>query len=327
LNIFLTLDYEIYFGEEHGTVKKCIIDPTNRLMEISATTGAKMTYFIDIGFIIKLEEAKNHHPALIKDYEAITNQIKRLVASGNDCQLHIHPHWEDCHYDGEKWKINVDRYKLVDFSEEEIAEIVKRYKEKLEELTQKPINSYRAGGWCLQPFSKVKKAFLDNGIKIDSTVYKDGHYESKHYFYDFRNYPNKTRWQFEDKLCEEQEGGSFLQVPISNMTYDPMFFWQLFGWGRLQPKNHKPLGDGYPIATPGQRKKYLTRFTNNPVSLDGYFAKQLGKALKNIEKQNIGNDMVVIGHPKACTRYSLKKLEQFINNSKESHTFKVISEA
>ncbi len=324
MDIFLTLDYEIYFGEQHGSVEKCIITPTNELMKISEATGAKMTFFVDVGFIIKLEEFKSEYPVLEQDYQAIVGQIKQLVATGHDCQLHIHPHWEDSHYNGHRWVINVDRYKLADFEAQDIHRIVSTYKEKLGAITQQPVTVYRAGGWCLQPFEKVRKAFLDNGLKLDSTVFKGGHYETKHYYYDFRNCPEGTQWRFSTHLCESDPEGEFLEVPIANMKVGPLFFWQLFGWGRLNPSQHKPIGDGYPIPSPGTRKKFLTQYTNNAVSLDGYFATLLNRAVK--QQQHKGNELVVIGHPKACTWYSLKQLQKFIMRQRHQHSFKVLSD-
>ena len=53
--------------------------------------------------------------------------------------------------------------------------------------------------------------------------------------------------------------------------------------------------------------------------MDGFFARDLGKALKGQSKDT--EDFVVIGHPKACTLYSLEKLEKFIENNKESNRF------
>lgn len=319
MKVFLTLDYELYFGEKYGTVEQCMLQPTRELMKISKATGACMTFFIDVGFIIRLEEAVKEHPQLQGDLDGIINQITQLVAEGHDCQLHIHPHWEDSFYDGKQWQIKVDRYKLADFSDEEVDRIVREYHGCLSRLTGKKIDSYRAGGWCLQPFSKVRKPFEVLGIRKDSTVFPGGHFESEHYFYDFRNCPDKSRWTFSDDLVKEQNG-PFLELPISSKKTGPLFFWELFGWGRINPKDHKPIGDGYPIPTPGARKKMLTKGMLHSVSLDGYFAKQLPKALRQLERSG-KEDMVVIGHPKACTWYSLKQLKKFIERHKDQHQF------
>ena len=120
LNVYLTYDYEIFFGEPTGSVEKCIIEPTNYLRQIAKETGVKMVFFIDVGYLKKLEEFRHQFPKVEKEYQLVSNQIKGLVAEGHDCQLHIHPHWEDCTHNGVKWQMVVDRYKLVDFTEKAI---------------------------------------------------------------------------------------------------------------------------------------------------------------------------------------------------------------
>ena len=174
MNIFLTFDYEIYFGENHGTVQKCIIEPTKELIRIADKYNVHFSFFVDCGFILKLDEFRKKYPVLEKDYEAVTTQVQELSEKGHDIQLHIHPHWEDSSFDGTKWKIDTSRYKLADFEKGAIDGIVSKYKKVLTDLTGKKVFAYRAGGWCLQPFSHVKEAFKNHKISLDSTVYKDG---------------------------------------------------------------------------------------------------------------------------------------------------------
>ena len=95
MNIFLTYDYELFFGEPTGTVEKCIIEPTNLLRAIAQRTGIKMVFFIDVGYLKKLIAFKDQFPNVKAEHDAIIDQVKKLVAEGHDCQLHIHPHWED----------------------------------------------------------------------------------------------------------------------------------------------------------------------------------------------------------------------------------------
>lgn len=321
MNIFFTYDYEIYFGENHGTVENCIIRPTNELIRISNTHNVKFVFFVDSGFIIKLDEYRKRFPILEKDYIAITQQIKYLSETGHDIQLHIHSHWEDCSFDGNKWLINTKRYKLSDFSDAEISDIVYRYKKVLEDITSTNINAFRAGGWCIQPFIKFKNAFIKHGIKIDSSVFRNGKFNSAEYSYDFTNAPDKDIYTFEDDVIIEQAGGHFTELPISAIKNSPLFFWRLFLLGRKNPYLHKPLGDGKAMPAPGYRKKLLTRYTNNPVSVDGFNAHLLQKALNKLIKQKRKN-LVIIGHPKALSRYSIQKIEEFINMNKSQHLFK-----
>lgn len=320
MDLFLTYDYELFFGEPTGTVEKCIIEPTDLLRGISKRTGAKMVFFVDTGYLKQLEHFKDDFPQVKHEYDLVKNQIESLVAEGHDCQLHIHPHWEDCSHNGEKWIMVTDRYKLVDFSDEDIERIVLEYKEILTRWTGKPVHSYRAGGWCLQPFNRISNAFKKAGLKLDSTVFPGGKFTAGNYYYDFTNSPKKSIWKFEDDLCEENEAGSFWEYPISNYKYSPLFFWRLFGLGRLKPDQHKPIGDGYPMASPGLRKKMLTKGMNLSASVDGYFVTKLNQVVRKNTARGY-KETVIIGHPKACTHFALRKLEQFIEQNKNKHRF------
>jgi hypothetical protein len=323
MNIYLTFDYELYFGERTGTAKNCILHPTQLLKEVADKHGVKLVQFVDIGYIIKLEEYKIKYPELEEDYQLITDQIRLLHKEGHDIQLHIHPHWEDSYYQEGKWHIVAKRYKLSDFDHENIERIVSIYKQKLESLTEKETAfAFRAGGWCIQPFEKFRESFIKNKMTIDSSVFKNGKYSSEHYSYDFLSAPDESSWTFNYDPCKI-ETGPFTEIPIGSINNSPLFYWKLFLLGRLNPYMHKPFGDGVPITAPGQRKKLLTQYTQNTVSIDGYNAALLDKAL--CEHQN-KKELVIIGHPKSLTRFGLNALDQFIakNNSKHQFTtFKI----
>lgn len=325
MNIYLTYDYELFFGNPTGTVEKCIIEPTNYLRQIAKETNIKMVFFIDVGYLKKLIEFKTQFPKVEYEYQLVFNQIKDLVADGHDCQLHIHPHWEDCTHNGNQWNMNVDRYKLVDFSEDDIEKIVIEYKNILENITNKSVTAYRAGGWCLQPFSKIKNAFLKAGLKIDSTVFPGGKNIKGNYYYDFTTVPQKDKWKFDDDLCVENEDGLFWEYPISNQKYSIWFFWKLFILGRLQPKLHKPIGNGYPMPSPGMRKQMLTQGMTLSASVDGYFVTKLNQVIKR-NKNRGWQETVIIGHPKACTHFALKQLKTFILKHKNEVEFKIFGE-
>lgn len=325
MNVYLTYDYELFFGDPTGSVEKCIIEPTNFLRQIAKETDVKMVFFIDVGYLKKLEEFRSQFSQVEHEYQLVYSQLKNLVAEGHDCQLHIHPHWEDCTHNGSQWNMVVDRYKLVDFSESKIESIILEYKSILENITGKPITSYRAGGWCLQPFSKIQSAFFKAGLRIDSTVFPGGENKKGNYFYDFTSVPDKDKWRFSSDLCMEDADGPFWQYPISNYKYSLWFFWRLFILGRLQPKLHKSIGDGYPMPSPGMRKQMLTKGMTLSACVDGYFVTKLSQVLKR-NKAKGWNETVIIGHPKACTHFALKQLKKFIIKQKATVNFKTFSD-
>ena len=321
MNIFLTWDYELYFGQPTGSAEKCMLEPTEELLRLAKRYNAPMTFFVDCGYLKRLQAQKSQYAAVQKEYDALARQLEHITNSGSEVQLHIHPHWEDSYYDGNAWKMDVRRYKLADFSKEDAAEIIRSYKHVLEEMAGQNVTAYRAGGWCMQPFTHISDALKENGIRIESSVFKGGYFQTDLYSYDFRNCPEGTRWRFEDDPCVENKNGHFLELPISNYSLSPFFFWKLFALGKMNPEDHKPIGNGKPVPSPGMRKKYLSQWNNHFVSGEGYFVSQLPKVVKT----NPGNDLNVLGHPKACTKYSLRTLDSFLQQHANKHAFKTVS--
>lgn len=323
MNIFLTFDYELFFGDNPGTVGKCMIEPTNELRSIAAKHQIKMVFFVDVGYLVRGREFAKDNPILAEDLDRVENQIVELVQEGHDIQLHIHPHWERSKFEQGKWSIQTDgSYKLDDFTDEEVRSIVMRYKRYLDNIIGYKTTCFRAGGWCIQPFIRLHELFKELDLKYDSSVFPGGHFVSPHYDFDFRKAPNKAKYRFEDDVCSEDENGYFTEYPISSWHYSPLFYWQLYVLGRLDPINHKMLGDGKFLSQPGRKKAVLTRFTWNHVSADGFYASKLKMIFESFKKKG-RSDMVIIGHPKSLTRFSLNKLDEFVNTVKVNSQFQL----
>lgn len=325
MTVFITLDYEIFFGENQGTIDKTLLYPTELLLKSTAKTEVKFTFFVDIGFLIKLEENKTAFPKLDEEHLLVTEQLKKLVTLGHDCQLHIHPHWEKARYDGEKWLFDYNYYKLADFSDDEINQIFEKYTQALQKITEKPVHSFRAGGWCIQPFHRLKTAFAHNHIKIDSSVFIGGKHMDAPYAYDYTKTPSKDFWSFSSNECELDEDGTFVELPISSYNYSPLFFWRLFILGNLFPKHHKPIGNGKPMSSSLTRKKLLTQKHLMSASIDGYFSSKMNEIIQINQVKGI-NHTVFIGHPKALTHFSIQQLTNFIKKNHHQYHFKTFSD-
>lgn len=321
MNIFLTYDYELFFGESTGSVEKCLIEPTERLLQLSERFNVKMTFFVDVGYLIKLDAYAAEFKELQIDREKVQSQLKKILSSGNTVQLHIHPHWEKSFYENGKWHMITDNaYKLDDFSDEEIRRIVRSYKTYIDQLIGQKTTTFRAGGWCIQPFSRLKDLFQELEIKYDSSVFPGGKFSSEHYSFDFTKAPKKSHYRFENDECIEDPNGRFTEYPISSWNYSPLFYWRLYAWGRIVPSRHKMLGDGKFLNQPGRKKSVLTNFTWNHVSTDGFYASKLNACLRSFEKRKF-TDMVVIGHPKSMTLFSFQALEKFLDENHTKHQF------
>ncbi len=315
MKIAITWDYELFFGERSGSAEKCMLEPGNRLLEIAQKNGAKFTFFVDAGMLVLGEK----EPSFKKELSEIQNQISKWDLQGHETGLHIHPHWEDAIWEN-GWKFDLKRYKLADFEDTEVEQIFDNYLVSLQQWSKEKIVSYRAGGWCIQPFDKLKSSFLKHQLKIESSIFQGGKNTTLPYNYDFTNALPKEKWFFENHECEEDENGTFLEIPIASKSYSPLFFWKLFVLGRLFPKHHKSIGNGSPAKGGGSKKDFLTKFNHLCVSADGYFVTEIERAIQEAEKKG-WNSIVIIGHPKACTLFSLNYLDKLIAKLSKKHQF------
>jgi len=317
VKIFLTFDYELFFGKKSGTVDKCMIQPTNDLLNLSKGRDVFYTFFVDVGYLIQAEK----YNELTEELNSVKNQLKEVIQSGHDIQLHVHPHWEKTIFIDGEWEMDTQgNYKISDFNENERQEIIHTYKTYLEKLIDRKVTSFRAGGWCIQPFDLLKDIFLKEEIKVDSSVFAGGWLVTDDYAVDFRQSPLKSKYNFEDNVCDEDENGSFTELPISSLRYSPLFFWALYLLGRLSPSQHKMIGDGIFLSQGGRKKRVLTTFTDYHVSSDGYYSKKLEAGLDKAINLN-HEELVVIGHPKGNTLYSLNRLNAFIEHNHKKHQF------
>jgi len=319
MKVYITLDYELFFGLKSGSAKECILDPTEKLLAIAEKHGINLNFFVDSGYLLALEKYSKRYPSVGYEKEQVFSQIKRIVRAGHDCQLHIHPHWEDSYHDGDNWRMNTERYRLDQFSPAQIKQIIESYFSILKEVSGNSPIAYRAGGWCLPLWDLLTDTFKKLGVWIDSTIYENGYMEEGAIRFDFRNAPALDQWLFENDPFKTDPYGSFMELPISSTRTSPLFFWNLYIKGRLNRSLHKSMGNGVPVAQKSIKKKLLTEYSYQAVSCDGYFS---GMLQEQFNKRNKTNDsMVIIGHPKAQTLFSLEKLDAFIGSVKEKCHF------
>ena len=163
-----------------------MLEPGNRLLEIAQKNGAKFTFFVDAGMLVLGEK----EPSFKQEITEIQNQISKWDNQGHETGLHIHPHWEDAIWEN-GWKFDLNRYKLADFNETEVEQIFDNYLSSIQNWNKEKIVSYRAGGWCIQPFNKLKSSFLKHQLKIESSIFQGGKNTTLPYNYDFTNAPQK----------------------------------------------------------------------------------------------------------------------------------------
>lgn len=219
--IILSYDYELFFGERSGTVLKSIVEPTNILMEVMEKNGFRGNFFVDYLMFRELE--KQTEDRAQQDLKLLKDQLRDMVRRGHRIELHLHPHWIDAEYNGDgTWNFdNFSHYSLSSLDEGTIVDMFKQGTAYLSTIAREvepdyKIVAFRAGGWAVQPFNKLKRGFIEAGIKIDSSTSFGIYKYMKDSYYDFREMPDKSMFHFEDDVCKEVENGHFIEVPITS---------------------------------------------------------------------------------------------------------------
>lgn len=219
--IILSFDYELFFGDRSGTVLKSIIEPTNKLMDVMEQNGFRGNFFVDYLMFRALEKLTEKQA--VADLKLLKKQIKNMVSRGHRVELHLHPHWVDAKYNGNgTWNFSdFTHYSLSSLDENTIVEMFKEGTDYLNNLAGEvepgyKVVAFRAGGWAVQPFHSLKKAFLMTGLFIESSVMRGAFAENEGSYYDFRKAPNSVMgyYHFENDVCKEDVKGRFIEVPI-----------------------------------------------------------------------------------------------------------------
>src|SRR5204863_234263 len=127
---------------------------------------------------IRLEEIRKDNERAEGDWIKIVEQLQYVRRKGHDIFPHLHPHWLDAIYrpDTNDWNLGIlTRYRFhsLTLSERELLwrESIRILHSIIAPLDSNyQIDSYRAGGWCIQPFLDFKPFFIRYEITYDFSV-------------------------------------------------------------------------------------------------------------------------------------------------------------
>ncbi len=311
--LLFTFDYELFLGDRSGSVNECLIKPTDHLVKILNHYNRKGIFFIDTTYLIRLKEIANKYESAKKDFRNITDQIINLVVKGHSIFPHIHPHWLDATYNEQtnEWSLkdftkyrfaltNIEqRNFLFENSIEILHDIIKPV------MPDYSIDSYRAGGWSIQPFSDFKPYFEKYGIVNDFSVIPGKYNSSTAHVFDFRNSPVKNIYRFNENITTEVENGFFKEFTISSITLSKLMVWFNFKIsGLLKRLKIKPYGNGTTVNSSVIEEEDIQSVNGKRIvaSFEGLTFITLTKYITAIKK---GSYFQFISHPKLLTRHEL----------------------
>lgn len=299
IQCIFTLDYEIY-GNGAGDLSSLVYEPARRLRDIFRAWDARFVVFVEALELEKIA-ACGADPAI----DGVQRQIREFYQEGFEIGLHIHPQWANAQYEKGRWRLDYNEYNLCALPPSRIAQIAGSSLDYLSHAVHAanytPL-SFRAGNWLFQPTKTAASILGQQGIKIDSSVFKGG--LQHNHGLDYRPAPaNAYYWPFESDVNAPDPGGSWVELPI----YAEMVpFWKMATSKRLGFKNGGggvSRGYGYKI----NRLRDLMRY-RYPLKLD--FCRMTLAELVAMTSRVLREDqaepeslkpLVAIGHTKDLT--------------------------
>ena len=333
LNICLTFDYEFFFGENNKNDEEILYFPTDNLLKVLEEESVSASFFIDVCAYERMVQE-----GLQTSADTMRKQIQKMQLSGQDVELHIHPHWMKSEYKNGKWIFPKEYYRLHAYGLEETGKIISTAKNELERIVQEVdpdyrCVAYRAGGFAIQPHEEVIRTLVKNGIVIDSSIAPQLFSDTETNSYDYRSKDNLTNWWISSEYSWDKEGlksGSCVyEVPIATIDKNPIvyLFQRLFMNDRI--RLILPSKTGSFIDEDSRTAKRVSLYKRlsgyGPISMDIYHYTYIYKLLCRYYKKNKcgENDITVaiIGHPKLANGVYAENMRKLIRLLRSDERF------
>ena len=332
LKAVFTLDYEIH-GNGDGCPHTLMVQPTQRMLDQFDRYGAKLTIMADVAEILKFKEYKERIGRDDYHYDAIAQQLKDAIRRGHDVQLHLHASYFNARHEGGRWVQDWSEYNFAGLTLPRLNEIVRIGKEYLETLLKPVLPAYeclafRAANWAVSPSLNVIRALHDNGIRIETSVFKHGRRTGIVSFDYSHAYSDLVPWRvMDDDICLRDDTGKLLEIPIyserrgmgafitPSRIYRAMQTRSHRIANNQRPKNRQPLPSG------SAREQFLGRLAIlGKHTWKADFNQCTGRQLiRAIERAKAKHDcwgeclpFVLIGHSKLFTRFNERTLSPFL---------------
>jgi hypothetical protein len=330
-NILITFDYELFLGVRSGTVDNCIIRPTNQIIALLEKQKlTKALFFVDTTYLMRLAEREEKEAQ--EDYRKIKEQLSMLLKKGHIIFPHLHPHWLDATYlsDINQWELrNIDKYRFHNIDEatrNNLFDFSMSFIKKIQQEAQVfyAISGYRAGGWCLQPFTDFLPLFKKHHITNDFSVLKNFKNISPTVYYNYTKVPRRAIYRFNDAVETEEYNGPFKEYSISYIQIKNTFTNRLF-LKYLSVRGIRNLGDGISVTKTEEQiiKDIDEGVKDNMIENYEMVSVELLKMTKMYAyKQLIHNNTYThfISHPKMLSPHNVEYFDKLLTHIQKKYT-------
>jgi hypothetical protein len=335
LRVIFTLDYEIH-GNGEGCPHELMTEPTERMLRLFDKYGAKLTIMADIAEILKFKEYAEQKKRDDYHYKDIVSQLREALARGHDVQLHIHSSYFNARHNGHQWVQDWTEYNFAGLGLDRMRMMVRQGKEFLESILR-PVDpnyrciAFRAANWSVSPAENVVETLLDNGMEIDTSIFKYGRRTGLVKFDYSGAHSEIVPWPAsQEDLCLKDSRGRLWEFPIySEKRWIGAFLTANRVYRMAQGARHRiahPHSDAtsteptVPSRTGSWVDKltFLTKKHAWKADFNQCTGRQLINALHRAENKttSVSGDIpfVLIGHSKIFSRWNEQSLRPFLEH-------------
>jgi hypothetical protein len=342
--VLFTSDYEIH-GSGMGSPKDLVVDPTTRMLDQLDRYGGKLTIMADIGEILKFKEYAEQTGDDRFHWGAIARQLQRAVKTGHDVQLHIHSSYFNATWDEPSgyWKQDYSEYDLANLPYERVREMIRKGKRLLEDTCRSAKPDYecfafRAANWSMQPSPNIVRVLVEEGFRIDTSVWKYGVYDDLVKFDYTGAHSDLVPWPIDEgDVCRRDPEGRLFEFPIYTERQPLWVFLTANRVYRVIAQRLNPLPNPDGVIDPmssrvprskaaGSRRSIAAKVLGKvralvrqhpwKVDFNQCTGKQLIEGLKRVEARYGHPDaplpFVLIGHSKTFTSHNERSLRPFL---------------
>jgi len=321
-NILFTFDYELFLGENSGQLECCLIKPTEKILSILKKFDISSVFFVDTCYLLRFSNSQlDKHK---KDFNIIKKQLISILLNKGYIFPHIHPHWIDAIYieQGDYWNLsNLSKYRFSSISDEEKFSLFHQSIELIKSIQKEanifyPINAYRAGGWCIQPFQAFEGVFKTFNIKYDLSVIPGVIQKTSVWDFDFRNVPKKSIYKFKNDIVQEDTNGQFLEITISKVNIPVLLKILNKIFLKVYYKlNKKSNCKGKSISVQIYESSFEKKLFQSDVSTSSIELLNIPLYPIYIDLINKNEFIHFISHPKMINTHNLFVFEKLLNNA------------
>lgn len=290
-------------------------------------TAVKAIFFVDTVYLMRLKQQAAEIPVCADDFKKVSGQLQTLIRKGHYVFPHIHPHWLDAVYleDTNQWQLNnIFKYRFSNISRDEQRLVFKGSYDVLQEIISEVspdyiIDTHRAGGWSVQPFSNFCTYFEEFGFKYDFSVLDKYYMFTGAQFFDYSAIPDKNIYRFDSDVTIEVPDGKYIEFVNSTIRVRPLIkiFDHLllkliykvsnditYGSGRGQ--SARRINTAQPVSDQGFD---MTNVKNQYIAVEQMSFLKLSSYLNYMKNHNY---MHFVSHPKMVTEHNLRTFLKFL---------------